>query len=252
MLSRLAFFSAVTLAALFGETKRLELNVSAAASLRPALEEIKPLFEASQKNTAVLYNFGSSGALAQQILNGAKVDVFLSANPKQVFALANAGLVRSNDAKLILKNTLVLVVPKGALSVKSLFDLGGAKISKIALGEPKSVPTGLYAVEALKSLNLERALKDKFVFAKDASQVLTYVESANVEAGFVYLSDAMTSAKVDLALKVDPKLHSPIEYVGAPIKASAHFPEAGVFVKLLFENAKARDLFTKRGFLLPN
>ncbi|MBL8992175.1 MAG: molybdate ABC transporter substrate-binding protein, partial [Spirochaetia bacterium] len=128
------FFLAATTA--FLESQPVELNVSAAASLRPALEEIKPIFETSQKNTPVVYNFGSSGALSQQILNGAKVDVFLSANPKQVHSLAKAGLVRSHEIKIILKNSLVLIVPKGSLFIKNTSDLSGKKIFKIALGEP--------------------------------------------------------------------------------------------------------------------
>lgn len=252
IIKRFFFVLALLLSPGFADSPKTEVIVSAAASLRPALEEIKPIFETANPKAALVFNFGSSGALSQQIINGAKVDVFLSANPKQAFAIAAAGLARSNEVAIFLKNTLVLIVPKGSTFVKSPADLASDKIQKIALGEPKSVPAGQYATEALAALKLESALKNKFVLAKDVTQVLTYVEGANAEAGFVYLSDAMGSSKVDIAVRIDNKLHGPIEYAGVPMTGAAHRAEAFTFLKMLRENAKVREIFSKRGFLHPD
>jgi molybdate transport system substrate-binding protein len=233
------------------ENKKIQLVVSAAASLCPAFEEVKPLFEGSASKTGrveLIFNYGSSGSLSQQILNGASVDLFFSASPKQVAPLIKAGLVKSNEAKAFLNSVLVLVVPSGKKEINTLSDLTSTQIRSIAIGEPKSVPAGQYAYETLVSQKIETAVKDKLVFAKDVTQVLTYVESQNVDAGFVYLSDALLSSKVQIVMRIDPTFHSRIEYAEALIATSLYPNQTTQFLVFLKTNVQVRSLFIRRGF----
>lgn len=112
-------------------------------------------------------------------------------------ALVRAGLIGSN--KTILTNELVLVIPsdsnKTFTTVKQLTDKA---VKKVAVGQPETVPAGQYAKETLTARKVWDTLQDKLVYAKDVRQVLTYVETGNVDAGFVYKTDALTSKKVKL------------------------------------------------------
>ncbi len=246
---RMSIFFALLFSFSHGE-KPVELLISAAASLKNPLTEINPFFEKAYPGRILIFNFGSSGSLAQQIQNGAGADVFISANPHQVNGLVKRGLVKSNEVKVFLKNQLVLIVTARMTTVKDFPDLQKKEILKIALGEPRTVPAGQYAVEALRALNLESALKEKWVFAKDVTQVLFYVASGNADAGIVYLSDALVSDKVKIVIRLDPKLHSPITYVAASIATGQSPRDAQAFITFLMKDEKARGVFSRLGFLI--
>lgn len=224
-----------------------ELLVSAAASLKDALEEIKPMYSKQNSNVAVTYNFGSSGSLQQQIEQGAPVDVFISAAKKQMDALQSKNLLLNETRKNLLKNKMVLIVPKNNTTIKSFRDLGTTQAKKIAVGEPGSVPAGQYAQETLTSLGLFNQVKDKLVFAKDVRQVLSYVETGNVDAGFVYLTDAKTSNEVKIVATASEASHSPIVYPVAVIKNSKSLNNAKGFVQFL-SSRQAKSVFEKYGF----
>ncbi len=245
------FFSFLLLLGCDSEPKKNKLVISAASSLRPALEEIKPLYESSlslASSTQLVFNFGSSGSLSQQILNGAKVDLFLSASPEKVKPLIVTGLVSSNDFHILLRNELVLIAPQSNVDIKNLNDLTNEKIQRIALGDPKSVPAGQYAFETLVHQKMESAVKAKLVLTKDVSQVLTYVENGEVQAGFVYLSDARHSKKVKMVLQLDPTYHSPITYASALITGSSFQSQSLQFLSFLKTNWQAQQILTQRGF----
>ncbi|MFO0173526.1 MAG: molybdate ABC transporter substrate-binding protein, partial [Aphanizomenon sp.] len=141
------------------------LLISAASSLKEALAEIKPLYQQSQTKVNISYNFGSSGALQQQIEQGAPTDIFISAAKKQVDTLEQKGLLVTGSRNIIAKNRLVLIVPKNAVGINSFYSLKDAKVKKIAIGEPRSVPAGQYAQQVLEKLKIWTEVKSKLVFS---------------------------------------------------------------------------------------
>ncbi|MCQ6557292.1 molybdate ABC transporter substrate-binding protein [Paenibacillus mendelii] len=226
----------------------VELTVSAAASLTDALKEIQTLYEKEHSSIKLVFNLGASGALQQQIEQGAPADLFLSAATKNMKALVDKQLIDSDKHQNILKNELVAVVPLDAqLNITSEQDLQQDGLNKIAIGIPESVPAGSYAKEALTSANLWDGLQSKIVQAKDVRQVLQYVETGNVDVGFVYKTDALTSSKVKVAFKVDPKSYSPVNYPIGIVKATKHAQEAEDFYAYL-QTDEALDVFIKYGF----
>ncbi len=226
------------------------LLISAAASLKEALEEIKPLYQQSKPNVNINYNFGSSGALQQQIEQGAPADIFISAAKKQVDALEQKGLLVAGTRNIIAKNRLVLVVPKNVVGITSFYSLKDAKVKKIAIGEPRSVPAGQYAQQVLEKLKIWSEIKSKLVFANNVRQVLASVESGNADAGLVYITDAKISDKVKVVVTADEKYHSPIIYPLAVVKRSKNIDAAKEFSQFLSSN-QAKTVFKKYGFILP-
>ncbi|BAY26688.1 molybdenum ABC transporter periplasmic molybdate-binding protein [Calothrix sp. NIES-2100] len=229
--------------------KAVSLTVSAAASLKDAMAEITPLYSQEQPQVKITYNFGSSGALQQQIEQGAGVDIFISAANKQMDALNQKGLLVDRSRKDLLKNQLVLIVPKNSQNITNFQDLTSPRLKKIALGEPKSVPAGQYAQQVLTSLKIADQIKSKIVYAKDVRQALNYVESGNADAGIVYLSDAKSTQKVKVVATASENSHSPIVYPIAVLKSSKHLDAAQNFVQFLSGNA-AKNVFEKQGFSL--
>ncbi|SCW51288.1 molybdate transport system substrate-binding protein [Paenibacillus tianmuensis] len=231
--------------------EKVELTVSAAASLTDALKEIQTAYESKNANIKLNFNFGASGALQQQIEQGAPADVFLSAAAKNMKALVDKQLVDAAQQKDLLVNELVVVVPEGGKAqVGTVGDLAKPEVKHVAIGEPESVPAGGYAKEALTNAKQWDALQPRLVMAKDVRQVLTYVESGNAEAGFVYKTDALTSKKVKIAFNVDPKTYKPVEYPAGIVKATKHAKEAEAFYTYL-QSKEATDVFTKYGFTVP-
>jgi molybdate transport system substrate-binding protein len=226
------------------------LLISAAASLKDILEEIKPLYQQSKPNVKISYNFGSSGALQQQIEQGAPADIFISAAKKQVDALEQKGLLVAGTRNIIAKNRLVLVVPKNSVGITSFYNLKDAKVKKIAIGEPRSVPAGQYAQQVLEKLKIWNQVKPKLVFANNVRQVLASVETGNAEAGLVYVTDAKISNKVKVVVTADEKYHSAIIYPLAVVKRSKNLAAAKEFSQFLSSD-QAKTVFKKYGFILP-
>lgn len=225
----------------------ISLTVSAAASLKDAMEEIKTAYAKEKPNVTITYNFGSSGSLQQQIEQGANVDVFISAATKQMDALKDKGLIINETDKNFLENKIVLVVPKDSAAVTDFKDLATDKVKKVGLGEPKSVPVGQYAEEMLTKLNLLDSIKPKVVYGKDVKEVLTWVETGNADAGIVYETDAKVSDKVKVAAKAPEGSTSPVYYPAAVIKASKNADAAKNFTDFLY-SSKAKPVFEKYGF----
>ncbi|RIX48704.1 molybdate ABC transporter substrate-binding protein [Paenibacillus nanensis] len=227
---------------------KAELTVSAAASMTEALNELKTVFEAEHPGVALFFNYGASGALQQQIEQGAPADLFLSASAKNMDALADKGLIAEGQTANLLSNELVVVIPKEeGVSVASLQDLQKESVSAIAVGIPESVPAGAYAKEALTNEQLWDKLQAKTVQAKDVKQVLQYVETGNADAGFVYKTDALSSETVQIAFAVDPAAYSPILYPVGIVKESEH-PEEAMELYTFLQSAAAMDVFKKYGF----
>jgi molybdate transport system substrate-binding protein len=226
------------------------LLISAAASLKEVLVEIQPLYQQSQPNVNISYNFGSSGTLQQQIEQGAPTDIFISAAKKQVDTLEQKGLLVTGSRNIIAKNRLVLIVPKNAVGINSFYSLKDAKVKKIAIGEPRSVPAGQYAQQVLEKLKIWTEVKSKLVFANNVRQVLASVESGNADTGLVYATDAKISSRVKVVVTADEKYHSPIIYPLAVVKRSKNVNAAKEFSQFLSSN-QAKAVFKKYGFILP-
>lgn len=231
-----------------GAPPQRRLTVSAAVSLRQPLEKIQQLYQRSKPSTQITYNFGSSGSLQQQIEQGAPVDLFISASSKQMDTLQQKNLLHPGSKKPLLTNQLVLITPKNNTVVTSVNEL--ARANRIALGEPKSVPAGQYAEESLKHYQLLDRVQPKLIYGKDVRQVLTYVETGNVDAGFVYLTDAKFSDKVKIVATVPSQAHQPIVYSIAQLERSKH-QESQDFANFL-ESDAAVKVFKQYGFSTPN
>ncbi|WP_110926710.1 molybdate ABC transporter substrate-binding protein [Bacillus massiliglaciei] len=226
--------------------EKTALTVSAAASLQDALTEIKADFEKEHPDVQVNFNFGGSGALQQQISQGAPVDLFFSAAQDKFQALVDDGHIDKKNGIDLVGNDLVLVVPKGSdKGIQSFEDL--TKADKIALGTPESVPAGEYGQQTLKNTDVWKEIEDKVVYGKDVRQVLTYAETKNVDAGIVYKTDALTSDKVEIAAAAEDSTHDPIIYPVGIIKNSAHVKEAQLFYDYL-QGEKAMQVLEKYGF----
>jgi len=229
------------------------ITVSAAISLKDALDELGPIFLAQQQRknggsgTAVTYNYGGSGTLARQIEQGAPVDVFFSAAEKQMDDLAAQGLIIADTRRDLVGNALVLIAPAQATSLHSFQDLSNAAVKTIALGETATVPAGMYARQTLEHLGLFAAVEKKIVYAKDVRAVLTYVETGNADAGLVYQTDANTSKKVRVIAVAPADSHDPILYPAAVLRDAKDKAAARAFVVFL-QGPDARAVFQEYGF----
>lgn len=227
------------------EKENVELTIAAAASLNEALTEIGQEYQNIHKNVKITYNFGGSGTLQKQIENGAPIDLFFSAAQDKFKELQKQGILETDLSADLLRNDLVMIVGNENNSLKNINDL--TKASKIALGTPATVPAGQYGKQTLENLKLWSDVESKIVFAKDVRGVLTYVESGNVDAGFVYHTDALASKMVRVAATVSDGLHDPIIYPVGVMKDSKHKEEAKDFYQYL-QSKEAIAVFEKYGF----
>jgi molybdate transport system substrate-binding protein len=226
-----------------------ELTVSAAASLREVMEEAGQIYMKENPGIKIVYNFGGSGSLQQQISQGAPVDVFISASEDKFNTLLSKGLIDQNHSVKLLNNELVLITQKSNTTIDSAESLAQNNIKRIALGTPESVPAGMYGKQALLSLRLWEELEHdkKIIFTKDVRQVLSYVETGNVDAGIVYKTDAMISQKVRILPFTEKYLHDPIIYPAGVIARTKHPEEAVGFFNFL-KGKEAKEIYKKYGF----
>ncbi len=227
-----------------------ELIVSAAASLTNAFAEIGKKFESANPNTKVVFNFAASGALLQQIDKGAPVDVFASADQMTMNQAAEKGLIVPGARKDFVSNELVLIIPHGAkTTVEALKDLTAGEIGKIALGNPQTVPAGRYAQEVLTNEGLWEELKPKFIFGESVRQVLDYVSRGEVDAGFVFATDALL-AKDHVKEVLEAPKHEPITYPIAVVGSTKNKDLATRFVDFVLSR-EGEEVLSKYGFKKP-
>lgn len=224
------------------------LLIAAAASLQDALEELDPIFERTNTNIKVNYNFAASGPLQQQIEQGAPVDIFISAAERQMNALQEKNLLLQGTRRNILTNNLVLVVPRNStLGLRGFRQLTDSRVRRISVGEPRSVPVGQYAEELFRNLGILEQLRPKFVYGNSVRNVLAAVESGNSDAGVVYTTDARISDRVTQVATAPSNLHSPIVYPMAIIAASRNQPAARTYAQFL-SSSQAQAVFRRYGF----
>jgi molybdate transport system substrate-binding protein len=188
-----------------------EVRVSAAASLSEAIKEIGAAFVREHPDAALRTNFGASGALAKQIVAGAPADLFISADNKWVDYLVTEGKVPAATVRVLAGNTLV-VAGSGANAIGSLADL--ARLTRIAVGSPGSVPAGQYAEQAMRAAGVYEKLRaeNRLVMAQDVRQALLYADRGEVDAAFVYRTDALLAKKAVILYTVPADMHDPISY----------------------------------------
>lgn len=224
------------------QSEPTSITVAAAASLSDAMKELNHMYEKEHPETDITLNLASSGVLANQIKQGAPIDVFLSASESHFQAVNDKGLIEPDYQKPLLKNSLVLIkTPKAnSLSFSKLDD-----VRRLAIGTPETVPAGAYAKEALQFMNLWDKLEEDLIFGKDVRQVLTYVETGNAEAGIVYETDYRSSNNVKLVEKIPEEAYSPIIYPAGVIKGASQ--EATAYYTFLQSN-EAKEIFEAYGF----
>jgi molybdate transport system substrate-binding protein len=224
------------------------IQVSAAISLKDALAVLKESYEKKNPDADVRFNLASSGMLQKQIEEGAPVDLFISAGKKQMDELAAKKLIVPETRSDLLSNELALVVSKEKKGTITSFNDLPAKAQSISIGQPETVPAGKYGKETLTNLKLWDAVQKKIMFAKDVRQVLSYVDSGNVDAGLVYRSDTV-ALKSGAVVAVAPKgSHSPILYPMAIIKDGKNRDAAKKFMEFL-KTTEAAKVFANYKFV---
>ena len=228
-------------------SRQVDLIIFGAMSLTDALTEISRRFE-SERAGKVYCNFAGSSTLQRQIEKGAPADIFISASPKQVDALQAKGLVNEDTRRNVLNNNLVVVAPlRSSLTLTDPQMLAPASIKRIAIGEPNSVPAGIYAKEALMHSGIWDVVQPKLVHGADVRATLAYVESGEVDVGIVYKTDATISKKVKVLYQFPDSSHTPIVYPVVVIKETRDDVLAREFLAYLI-TSEAAGIFEKYGF----
>jgi len=225
-----------------------DLLVSAAASLTNAFTEMKEPFEKAHPGTTLILNFASSGALLKQMEQGAPVDVFASADQATMDRAEK--LIDPATRVNFAGNALVLIVPvEGGLPLNDPAALKGKEVKLVAIGNPDSVPAGRYAKVALEHAGLYEALTPKFVLAESVRQALDYVARGEVQAGFVFATDATLRAdKVKVTAEIAG--HKPITYPVALLGASREKEMGQAFIDFV-KSEEGQGILGRFGFKRP-
>lgn len=229
-----------------------DVTLSVAVSLKEATEELGRAFMTAHPGVTLLYNFGASGDLQKQIEAGAPVDVFLSAAQRQMDELEKRGLIVAASRRAFARNVLTVIKPADSrVDITKPADLLEARVGRIVVGNPRSVPAGQYAEESLRALGLWDRLRPKLVFAENVRQALDYVARGEVDAGFVYTTDAATRAQgVKEAFRPPDDSYRPVVYPGAVVAASKQAALAQAFLDLL-ASPQGRTVLGRFGFQPP-
>ncbi|SBV37475.1 putative molybdenum transport-related, substrate-binding protein [uncultured Stenotrophomonas sp.] len=227
-----------------------ELTVSAASSLAEGFREIAGAYGARYPGARVDLNFAASGALLQQVARGAPVDVLAFADQETMDQAAQRSLIEPSTRQVFATNTLWVVVPPRAASAPaSLAALAGPAVSRVTIGNPDSVPAGRYARQALQQAGLWPSLQARLILAQNVRQSLDYVARGEVDAGFVYATDAQAMPeRVRRAFQVP--LPTPISYPLAMVKGSGNADEARRFIAFVRSPA-GQAILRRHGFGSP-
>ncbi|MHC1756879.1 MAG: molybdate ABC transporter substrate-binding protein [Methanosarcina sp.] len=246
------FIFALIVAPPGAEDQPTTITVSAAASLTEAFTDIAREFEAVHPDTKVELNLAGSGTLRMQIESGAPVDIFASASESDMDLLSEKNLIEESSRKDFAANTLVMVVPEknGSESPKTLEDLTAGSIEKIAIGNPETAPVGKYTKQAMETAGIWDDIENKVILGETVKQVLTYVETGEVDAGFVFITDAESGQKERYEIAFTVPINESITYPIAVVSASANKEEAQEFVDFV-TGARGQEILAKYGFKEP-
>lgn len=228
----------------------VDLTVSAAASLTNVMQEMKPIFENANPGLKLNLNFAASGPLLKQIIEGAPVDVFASADEETMNQAVAKDVMDVASRVDFTGNSLVMIVPSDSkLNLANPKDLLQPLVDRVAIGNPDSVPVGRYTRDSLMQEGLYQALQPKFVLGESVRQVLDYVSRGEVAVGFVYMTDAAI-AKDKVKVVAELPGHKPITYPVALVKSTTHRAEGQKFLDFL-RSDQGQALLAKYGFKKP-
>jgi len=212
-----------------------DVTLSVAISMKDVVGELGRGFMAARPGVTLRYNFGSSGELQKQIEGGAPVDLFISAAERQMDELEKKGLVVSQSRRIFARNVLTVIKPADSkIDITKSADLLDARVTRIVIGNPKTVPAGQYSEESLKALGIWDRLQPKLVFSENVRQALDYVARGEVDAGFVYTTDAATRrSHVKEAFRPAEDTYRPVVYPAAVVAGAKQAALAQAFLDLL-------------------
>jgi molybdate transport system substrate-binding protein len=227
-----------------------ELLVSAPMSLKEVLDELAPPF-AKAAGIEIRMNLGASGELARQLELGAPADVFVSAAARHVDELAAKGALERASAVVFAANSLVLVqrAESGRPAGPARELLTAPSTRRIAVGDPRLVPAGACAEDALKRLDLLALLRPRLLPAAHVRAALDLVARGEADLGLVYRTDVATRAALRVAADL-PGAEGCARYAAAVVSGSRNAASARAFVAMLAGPA-ARAVLLRRGFLAP-
>ena len=231
------------------EPQNSEVVVSAAISLKESFTEIGRMYE-KRTGSRVTFSFGSSGELERQIEAGAPADVFASAGQREMDQLQSRDLVEPGTRANFARNALVIIVPSDStLHLHSIPGLASVNVTRIALGNPKTVPAGAYARELLKKTNLWPQLESRVVFGENVRQVVDYVMRGEADAGIVYATDVgVAGGRVAVAAAAPQEDYGPILYPLAIVKGNSHERAARSFEDLVL-GLEGAGILKEHGFM---
>jgi len=245
---------AFSLIACFSPPKKQVCIVAIAASLSDVMGEIQTEFVATYPEIEIQTNIAASGTLQRQIEQQAPIDVFASAALEPVESLVKQNLIQASAVRIFATNQLVLIQANDSPEpLNSLQDLAQPSIKRIAMGNPKTVPAGKYAENALgRSPDLYNALQqsNKLVFGENVRQVLTYVLNRDVDAGFVYRTDILSQSDLRIIEALDPSFTGEISYAIASLKNASNPKVAATFIEFV-TGQKGQAILEKYGFFPP-
>jgi len=221
-----------------------EVTFGAGVGLKDVLNEIASSFVKINPSIKITKNYAASGVLAKQIDSGAQMDIVFVANVKWMDYMKEKKHVDAGTVRPLAYNTLVFI-GKGKPGISRIEEL--TKLEKIAIGSPKSVPAGEYAMEAIRKTGIDKQLDKNLVMARDVRECLMYAERDEVNGAFVYRTDALLSRKVSIWFTVPQELYSRVVYPSALTVSGAKNQEAVKFFAFL-RSAEARAIVLKHGF----
>jgi len=225
-----------------------ELHVAAATGLRFAMEEIGAAYE-EKTGVKVVFQYGSSGNLAQQIAGGAPVDLFCSANADFIEALAYQGEVIEDTLQTFALGRIVLALNRDTLlEIDVLTDLLSEQVDTVVIANPNHAPYGFAAKEALQNKELWDQLEDKLVYAETVSQAMQYIQTGNAPVGIIALSFAGVP-EIEYSL-IDEDLHAPLDHVSGIVSHSRNKKQAARFAAFL-DDHEGRAILKQHGFYVP-
>ncbi len=245
----LAIAIALTVTLPFKQATGADITVFAAASTAAAIRDVAAVWkERTGKAARVVY--ASSGALARQIAAGAQADIFLSANEKWVDWLDDRGALAAGSRRTVFGNALVLAAPAASTVTADIDPATGSYAAltdgnRLAMGDPRHVPAGIYARQALMSLGLWDATEPRTARLPDVRQALALVERGEAVLGIVYRSDVFRNSQVRTVVTFAPTLHDPIRYVAAQTKGAG---KAAIPFLAFLQGPDIQTVFARHGF----
>lgn len=224
------------------------LTISAASNLIPAFEEIGARFE-DETGIEAEFNFGASAQLTQQIIQGAPVDIFASADAVYIDALLDEELLVESSATDFARGRIVLWTAKGSdLELHEIRDLNGLSVETVALANPAYAPFGKAAREALETVGVWEELADKIIYGSSVSQTLHMAELGSADAAIVALSLVLDSDG-DWTL-IPERQHEPIRQVLVILRGTENVGASRTFIEYV-RGETGQEILRRFGFEVP-